>query len=110
MFSSIKSINSSIFIALFVTFNSKSVTQKGDENVITGDLSIHGVTKEVSFPFTLIGPVIDMPTQKMSIAIIAELTVNRQEYGVNFDRKLPSGESFIGNMVTINLNVLAVAE
>lgn len=91
-------------------FVSTKVYQKDDVNMIVGKLTVHGVTNEVEFPFQAIGPVIDMPTQKQSIAIIAELTINRQDYGVSFDRKLPSGGSFIGNDVKISLNILAIAE
>jgi polyisoprenoid-binding protein YceI len=93
-----------------IKFSSTSAYEKDGTNYIVGDLTIHGVTKQVEFPFKSIGPVIDMPTQKQSIAILAKLTINRQDFGLSFDRRLKSGGSFIGNDVGITLNVLGIAQ
>ncbi len=76
---------------------------------MTGDLTIHGVTKEVRFPFTLLEPFKD-PTGAMTIAAHAIVKIDRQDYGIKFSRKLPNGKEFIGNQVTIELNVLAVVQ
>ncbi|MEP1096412.1 MAG: YceI family protein [Cyclobacteriaceae bacterium] len=89
-----------------ISFKSKSVSN----NVLTGDLTIHGVTNEVQLPFTIKGPLLDLPTRKQSIAATASVTINRQDYGISFDRKLPSGASIVGNDVKITLIVLALAE
>lgn len=89
-----------------ITFKSKSV----NNNRLTGDLTIHGVTKEVQIPFTIKGPLLDLPTRKQSIAANASITVNRQDYGISFDRKIPSGASIVGNDVKITLVILALAE
>lgn len=92
-----------------ITFNSTSVQQRGNELTMTGNLTIHGVTKEVSFPFSFLKPFKD-PTGAMTIAAQASLVINRQDFGIKFSRKLPNGKEFIGNEVTIDLNVLAAAQ
>lgn len=93
-----------------ITFKSKSTSIEGGQNLLLGDLTIHGTTREVELPFTINGPLLDLPTQKQSIAAEATLTINRQDYGVSFDRKLPNGTSLIGNEVNITLIILAIAE
>lgn len=93
-----------------ITFRSKGATVRNGQNILLGDLTIHGTTNEVELPFTIVGPSMDLPTRKQSIAAEATITINRQDYGVNFDRKLPNGSSLIGNDVKITLVILAIAE
>ncbi len=42
-----------------ITFKSKPVRKKGEETVLVGDFTMHGVTKELSLPVKLAGPVKD---------------------------------------------------
>src|SRR5437899_3957476 len=42
-----------------ITFQSKRVEKKGDETVLVGDYTMHGVTKEISLPVKVSGPVKD---------------------------------------------------
>ena len=93
-----------------ITFNSKSVLVESDKNYLVGDLTIHGVTNEIKLPFTIKGPLMDLATQKPSIAFLASTTIDRQDYGVKFDRQLPNGTKIVGNEVKITLTILAIAE
>lgn len=92
-----------------MTFKSKQVEVNGETLNMTGNLTIHGVTKEVTFPFTFLKPFKD-PTRANTVAASASLTINRQDFGIKFSRKLPNGKEFIGNEVYIELNVLAVEQ
>ncbi|MEP5610690.1 MAG: YceI family protein [Cyclobacteriaceae bacterium] len=93
-----------------ISFKSKGVATRNGQNTLTGDLTIHGVTNEVELPFTVKGPLLDLPTRKQSISAKASITINRQDYGISFDRKLPNGASIVGNDVQITLIILALAE
>ncbi len=93
-----------------IKFKVKSASVKGGRNVVTADLTIHGVTKEVEFPFEVTGPKLDLPTRKQSIGIEGSLTINRQDYGIAFNRQLPTGDAIVGNEVKIDLLVLAIQE
>lgn len=75
-----------------------------------GNLTIKGVTKQVQLDAELIGPKMDLPTQKQSIALSGVIKINRLDYGVGPDRKLPDGTDIIGNEVTIMLEVLGIAQ
>ena len=93
-----------------ISFNGKSIVNKDGKNFLVGDLTIHGTTREIELPFAIKGPLLDLPSKKRSIAFNASITINRQDYGVSFDRKLPNGTLLVGNDVEITLNVLALAE
>ena len=93
-----------------ITFKSKKVVVENNKNYLIGDLAIHGVTKEIKLPFTIKGPLLDPPTRKQSIAFNAAITINRHDYGITFDKKLPSGAAIIGNEVKITLVILAIAQ
>ncbi|MEP0262427.1 YceI family protein [Dokdonia sp.] len=93
-----------------ITFTTTSVVQENDKNYLIGNVTIHGVTNEIKLPFTIHGPLLDLPTKKQSIAFVATITINRQDYGIAFNAKLASGTSIIGNDVKITLNILALEE
>jgi len=93
-----------------ISFKGSKMVEKGGKNYLVGDLSIHGVTKSIELPFTIKGPLMDLATQKQSIAFNASITINRQDYGIAFDRQLPNGIKLVGNDVKITLLILAIAE
>ncbi|MBT8257622.1 MAG: YceI family protein [Bacteroidia bacterium] len=93
-----------------ITFQSKATKEEEGQMYLIGDLTIHGVTNEIALPFAIKGPLIDLPTQKMSIAFSAKTTINRQDYGVSFNRQLPNGTKIVGDEVDITLTVLAIEE
>ena len=93
-----------------IKFVGSGVVTKSNRQYLTGELTIHGVPNKVELPFEITGPKPDLPTKKMSVGIEASLTINRQDYGVSFDRTLPNGDAIVGNEVTIELIVLALAQ
>lgn len=101
-------IKSAFFLAVEehpeMTFKSTKFEKKGDHWVVTGDLTVRGNTKSVSFPFDFKGPMPD-PFGGIRCGMMAELTVERQDFGITFDRKMKDGTPFVGNDVKINLAV-----
>ncbi|NNK88051.1 MAG: YceI family protein [Flavobacteriaceae bacterium] len=93
-----------------ITFQSKSTKEEEGQMYLIGDLTIHGTTNEIALPYTIKGPLMDLATQKMSVAFQAKTTINRQDYGVSFDRQLPNGTKIVGDEVDITLTVLAIEE
>ena len=86
-----------------ITFESKKITPSGDGYQVTGALAMHGVTKEIAFPFKITGKVKD-PWGNERIGIEAVLTLNRQDYGVSWSKTLDSGGLVAGNEVQIDLS------
>ena len=92
-----------------ITFESRKIAKKGDGFVATGTLTIHGVSKEVSIPFELAGPIED-PWGNIRVGIAGELTINRRDYGLSWDNKLADGGLVVADDIKIELNIEAVRQ
>jgi polyisoprenoid-binding protein YceI len=86
------------------TFKSTKVEKRGDQLVAIGDLTIKGVTKQVEMPFELVKANTPMGP---GIGVNATLKINRQDFGVNYNRTMDNGGLVVGNDVTLELNVEA---
>ncbi len=92
-----------------ITFASTRVERSGDRWLAHGDLTIRGVTKPVTIPFKVNGPITD-PWGNRRIGIEAEpITINRQDFGVSWNKTLDAGGLVVGDDVQIDLDVEAVA-
>lgn len=90
-----------------ITFKSKKIQHMDDGYVAVGDLTIRGVTKEVSLPFALTGP-IDDPWGNKRFGAEASLTINRQDFGISWNKALDNGGVLVGDDVKINLEIEAI--
>lgn len=86
-----------------ITFRSTKVEKEGDRVLVTGDLAIHGVTKSVTFPVTISGPIKD-PWGNQRIGIEISLNIDRQEYGITYGKRMDSGGLVVGNDVDIYIS------
>jgi len=73
---------------------------------ITGNLTIKGTTKQVTIPVTISGPVKTMTGGK-AIGITGSVTINRQDYGVNWNKNLDQGGVVVSNDVLVNVSIEA---
>jgi polyisoprenoid-binding protein YceI len=92
-----------------LTFKSTKVEKAGDNKLkVTGDLTMHGVTKTVVLDVD--GPSKEMkdPGGNMRIGAGATTKVNRKDYGLMWNMALESGGVLVGDEVTINLSMEAV--
>ena len=74
---------------------------------MTGTLTMKGVSKDVTFPFTISGPVKD-PWGNSRIGAEAALVINRLDYGVTWNKVIEGGGLMVGNDVKIELSVEGV--
>jgi polyisoprenoid-binding protein YceI len=93
-----------------IKLTTKLMTKAGAGYKVVANLTLHGVTHEISFPVTITGPIKDLVTQKQSIGISGVFTINRQDYGMIMAGKMPSGAPIVGNEVEISINALAAAQ
>jgi len=86
-----------------ITFKSTSVKEVAKGKLeVTGDFTMHGVTKKVTFPITNAGTQPGMkPGTVVAGFIDGALTLNRMEYGVKY------GAPLVGEEVAITLNIEA---
>jgi len=92
-----------------ILFQGERVEKQGDGYALIGKFTMHGVTKEISMPFTISGPIVD-PYGKTRIGIETSLTLNRQDYGVNWSKTLDNGGLVVGNDVKIEIGAEAVKQ
>jgi polyisoprenoid-binding protein YceI len=90
-----------------ITFKSTRIEKKGKTLMLTGDFTMKGVTKSISFPFQIAGwvPADERSGDKMGIT--AETSINRKDFGVNYDAKLPSGIPAVADNIKIVLQIEA---
>jgi polyisoprenoid-binding protein YceI len=90
-----------------MTFKSSKVEKKGNGWVVTGDLTMRGVTKSVAIPFEITGFVPGGERSGAKIGISGETTINRRDFGVNYGNNLPSGVPQIADQVKVVLAIEA---
>jgi polyisoprenoid-binding protein YceI len=91
-----------------LTFKSKSIAKKGKDYAVTGDLTIHGVTKEIVLDADFEGKGKD-PWGNEKMAFSAKTTVNREDFGLKWNQVLEAGGVLVGTKIEIELDVQAVA-
>jgi polyisoprenoid-binding protein YceI len=67
---------------------------------VVGELTLRGVTKPVELAASLTGPAVD-PWGNDRVGVRLEGTVNRHEFGVNWNLDLPNGGKLLDDTVTI---------
>jgi polyisoprenoid-binding protein YceI len=89
-----------------ITFQSKRVKNKNGQRLLVGDFTMHGVTKEITVPVTVKGPIKD-PWGNNRIGLQAKTKVNRKDYGMKFNQLLETGGAVVGDEVEIEINAEA---
>ena len=92
-----------------MTFVAKSVTGSPQALNIAGDLTMHGVTKPVTFTAKEIGKMTDQ-RGRTHVGYSATTTLDRRTWGLNWGRTTPGGSLIAGNDVSIDLNVELVSK
>ena len=90
-----------------IIFTSTKIEKADDGFIMHGDLTMRGVTKQVKFPFVFNGPITD-PWGKARFGAEGSLTINRQDYGVSWNKVLDTGGLTVGNDVKVNIQIQAV--
>lgn len=91
-----------------IVFTSTRIEKAGENRYrVTGDLTMHGVTREVVLDAEHRGWVKD-PQGRERTAFIAKTTLNRQDFGVKWNQVMDSGGVAIGDQVDIEIDLLAV--
>jgi polyisoprenoid-binding protein YceI len=87
-----------------MAFRSKHITAAGPENFkVAGDLTIRGVTKEVTFDVEGPTPSIKDPWGNMRSGVIATAKVNRKDFGMVLHMLMEGGGVVVGDMVSITI-------
>jgi polyisoprenoid-binding protein YceI len=90
-----------------ITFKSTSFKATGKDSwLVTGDLSMRGVTKQVTLPVTLLGEGKD-PWGNEKMGFETSISLNRKDYGLVWNKTLESGGLLVGEEVKVQIAVEA---
>jgi polyisoprenoid-binding protein YceI len=89
------------------TFSSTSVTPSGDDFVIAGDLTLHGVTRPVALTTEFNGGA-DDPMGNTRVGFSASTQISRKEFGLTWNAALETGGLLVSDNVKIELEVSAI--
>lgn len=93
-----------------LTFTSTKVTKKGAEQFdVTGDLTIRGTSKSVTIPVSFLGLAKD-PWGQSKAGFEAETSLNRKDFGLNWNAALETGGFLVGDEVKVTLSIQATAQ
>jgi polyisoprenoid-binding protein YceI len=89
-----------------MSFKSKLITRESEEELaVTGDLTIHGVTREVEFTVEGPTPPGKDPWGNTRLGASATTKISRKDFGLTYNATLETGGILIGDEVTITVEV-----
>jgi polyisoprenoid-binding protein YceI len=87
-----------------LTFTSSEVKAvDADTLEVTGDLTLHGVTKRITIPVEVLGTVKTPNGEKAGFQAL--FTVNRKDFGITWNRVLDAGGTVLGEDVKIDVEI-----
>lgn len=91
-----------------ITFSSTTVELLDDDVVrVTGDLTIRGVTRQITIDFTYTGTAAD-PYGNLRVGFEGSTTINRKDWGVNWNAALEGGGVMVSDKVTLEFDISAI--
>jgi len=87
-----------------MTYKMKSYKKTGDGYTAVGDLTLHGVTKEITLVGNFNGVTKD-PWGNIRAGFNAEGKINRKDFGMVWNRTLDTGGLVVGDEVFIKLDI-----
>lgn len=90
-----------------ITFVSTTVSRDGSDWTITGDLTINAVTKPVTIDFEETGSAKD-PYGNLRVGFEGETTIERGEWGLNFNAALETGGVLVSEKVKLEFDISAI--
>lgn len=89
-----------------LSFKSKKIQPRGKDKVeVFGTMTIHGVSKDMSIPVTILG--VGPGFQGEVAGFSSDFSINRKDFGIVWNSNLDKGGSVLGDEVQIRLRVEA---
>ncbi|GHG51666.1 polyisoprenoid-binding protein [Sinomonas cellulolyticus] len=91
-----------------ITFVSKRIDQVEENSfIVSGDLTIRGVTKEIALPLEFVGIETD-PFGNMRAGFEGSRRIDRKDFGVNWNAALDSGGVLVSDRILLEFEISAI--
>jgi polyisoprenoid-binding protein YceI len=92
-----------------MTFRSKKIAKTGDGRYdVTGDLTLHGVTREVVLHVEGPSPAMKDPRGGLRAGASATTRIDRRDFGITWSKALDGGGVVVGNDIDVTIDVEGV--
>jgi len=93
-----------------ISFRSRQIQLQQDGAKVTGDLTIHGITREITLDVE--GPTSEIkdPWGKQRVGASATAKLSRKDFGLTWNAALETGGVMVGDEVKITIDVEAVRD
>jgi polyisoprenoid-binding protein YceI len=90
-----------------VTFESSELVRRGDEVTVDGAITIKGITQPATLTGRIVGPAVDhFGANRLGLEL--STTIDRTQFGINWNMPLPNGEPALANEVTLRADLTLV--
>ena len=87
-----------------IVFKSTKIEKANEGFIAQGELTIRDVTKPISLPFEVSGPIKDA-RGNTRIGVKAQTIINRQEYNITWNKTLDNGGLVVSDEVEVIINI-----
>jgi len=89
-----------------MTFKSKKIEKTGDHRYrVTGDLTLHGVTRDVTLDVEGPSTAVKDPMGNVRVGATATAKLNRQDFGITWSKALDGGGVMVGDEINVTIDV-----
>lgn len=92
-----------------LSFTATGFNIANNEGTVTGDLTIKGITREVTLNVEFSGPAED-PWGNSRLGVEATTTINRKDFGIDFNAPLNTGGVLISEEIKIEIDGSAIKQ
>jgi polyisoprenoid-binding protein YceI len=92
-----------------ITFKSSKITKiDGDSYAVTGTLTMHGVSKEITLSVDFLGEITAMGGTRAGYEL--NTSINRKDFGISWNRALDAGGFVLGDDVEVDINLEVIKQ
>jgi polyisoprenoid-binding protein YceI len=91
-----------------MTFKSTQFYREGEQIKVKGDLTMHGVTKQVVLDVDGPSPEVKDPWGNQRVGASISTKINRHDWGLNYSKTMETGGVVVGDEITISIDLEAV--
>jgi polyisoprenoid-binding protein YceI len=85
-----------------IIFKSTEIISSGENYTVKGTLDVHGVTKDMRFPFA-----VKIDAKEKTLDVEGQWMINRKDFKITWNKLLDQGGVLVGNYFTVDWGIKA---